>query len=214
MRTQLAALVGSFFGLSLALATSLGGCGSDSSGAGGHGTGGSSGTGGAAGSGGTAFDAASDTSTGGLAGSDAANDGPYTDGWVPKPVADDIQFKTVNPMPQGEQLLFNDWNPMPNTVSSIKPDGTGELELFEAFRVWSLGVSHDASKIAFACADPMQLEHYGLNLGDAIQNTWLYDVASQSASVLSWGNVNDECHSLTPRTTGCTSAAATISWRI
>ena len=35
----------------------------------------------------------------------------------------------------------------------VKSLTASETKLFEAFRVWSLGVSHDASKIAFACAD-------------------------------------------------------------
>jgi Tol biopolymer transport system component len=57
-----------------------------------------------------------------------------------------------------------------------------------------LGASDDGKTLAFACGDPSQEQNYGITLGDAIQHTWLYDVATASASVLSWGNLNDECH--------------------
>jgi hypothetical protein len=163
-------------------------CSSDDGGGGQAGAGGG-GSGGQAGAGGTAGDA----SVGGAAG-DAGGDGPAPDGNVPKPEPSDIGFQATAPVPSGEQLIFNDWSPQPNAVLSIKPDGTGETKLFEAYRVWSMGVSKDVSKIAFACGDPLQKDHYGVEIGDAIQHTWVFDVATQSASVLAWGNINDECH--------------------
>lgn len=129
-------------------------------------------------------------SSGGSGGAAGASGSAGTGG----PSGGDIQYLALNPLPAGEQILFNDWNAQPNTVSSMKPDGSGELGIFQAYRVWAMGVSHDTSRIAFACGDPLQEQHYGLTLGDAIQNTWLYDVATQQASVLSWGNHNDECH--------------------
>ncbi|MFO0568914.1 MAG: hypothetical protein U0263_24870 [Polyangiaceae bacterium] len=171
-------------------------CGSDddggSSNAGGSaGTGGSGGSdaavGGSSGSGGDAGDAASDVTT----------DVPVT-----APTPGDIQFSAVSALPQGEQILFNDWSPQPNALYSMKPDGSGETKVFEAYRIWSLGVSHDTQKIAFACGDPAQSAHYGVDIGDAIQHTWLYDVATQAASVLAYGNLNDECHSFTPKDDG------------
>jgi WD40-like Beta Propeller Repeat len=177
----------------LALIAAATGCGGDDSG----GSAGTTATGGSAGSsgiGGGAGDASSDAGSGGSAGSDAGSDGPVSDGWVPKPEPGDVSFAALAPLPHGEQLIFADWNPIPNTVSSILPDGTGETPIFAAYRVWSLGASHDGTKIAFACGDPLQEQHYGFNLGDAIQNTWLYDVTTESASILSYGNINDECH--------------------
>lgn len=172
----------------------LAGCGSDDSNGSPHsGTGGSGATGGTstggtdAGLGGSST-AGTDSGTGGT----LADSGP--DGFVPEPTSSDIQFSSTNPLPSGEQLLFTDWNASPNKLSSIKPDGTGELEIFRAYRLWALGASHDTNAIAFACGDPLQLEHYGLNLGDAIQNTWLYDSNNQTAKILSYGNINDECH--------------------
>ncbi|HNS98402.1 MAG TPA: hypothetical protein PKL73_15735 [Polyangiaceae bacterium] len=117
---------------------------------------------------------------------------------VPKPTPADIDFKALQPIPSGEFLLFNDWNPSPNMVRAISLDGQSVVDVFRAFRIWSLGVSHDSKRIAFACGDPKQAEHYDITLGDAIQHTWIYDVASQSAEVLAFGNLNDECHTFGP----------------
>lgn len=164
-------------------------CGGDEGGGSPAGTGGVA-TGGAAGAGGSNL---------GGSGGDAASDAPVGDGSVSKPEPADISFKPVGPIPPGEQLLFNDWNAAPNAVLSMKPDGSGETKIFEANRVWSMGVSKDASKIAFACGDPLQKEHYGIEIGDAIQHTWVYDGASQTAAVLAWGNINDECHGWSPK---------------
>ena len=113
---------------------------------------------------------------------------------VPSPTADDIQFAAKNPLPLGEQILFNDWSATPNTLSSMKPDGSSPLVIFTTFRVWSMGASASGDRIAFSCADPKQEEHYGLTIGDAIQNTFLYDAVTQKIDVLAFGNINDECH--------------------
>ncbi len=189
MRLPLGSLVGLCVVLS---AASFAACSSDDSGGspasgGAAGTAGSGGMGAVAGTGG--LDAGVD------AAQDAANDAAFTpDGFVPEPEPGHIDFAAKNPIPSGLTLLFNDWNSNPNRVLSIQPNGTGETEVFQAYRVWSLGASHDGNTVAFACGDPDQLGHYGLTLGDAIQNTWTYDTASQTAKVLSWGNLNDECH--------------------
>ncbi|MFW5740645.1 MAG: TolB family protein, partial [Myxococcota bacterium] len=71
-------------------------------------------------------------------------------------------------------------------------------EVFRAYRVWSMGVSRGNDRIAFACGDPDQAQNYGIQLGDAIQHTWIYDVATQSAQVVAYGNINDECHAFGP----------------
>jgi hypothetical protein len=104
----------------------------------------------------------------------------------------------VNPIPSGDLILFNDWNSSPNSVWAMTPDGMTFTEIFRAFRVWSMGVSNGFDKIAFASADPQQKQHYCLDVGDAIQNTFLYDVSAQSAKLLSHGNINDECHTFAP----------------
>lgn len=109
------------------------------------------------------------------------------------PTPESIQFSAVAPLPAGEQILFNDWNAFPNTVASMRPDGSEEAIVFEAYRVWSMAASPDRSTIAFSSGDPEQEAHYGITFGDAIQHTFLYDVATESASNLTRGRINDEC---------------------
>ncbi len=112
-------------------------------------------------------------------------------GYVPTPA--NIAFAAKGAAPSGEQILFNDWA-IPNEVKSMAPDGSQVVSLFTAFRVWSMGVNHAATKLAFACGDPKQKQHYGTDLGDAIQHTWLYDFATQKVELLAAGNINDECY--------------------
>ncbi|MGZ5968377.1 MAG: hypothetical protein ACXWP4_11970 [Polyangiales bacterium] len=128
---------------------------------------------------------------------DAGGETPVDSGF-PTPTPSDIQFKAQNPLPSGEQIVFNDWNGLPNTLRSMKPDGTSAITVFEVFRVWSAGVSKKGDKIAFACGDPKQKEHYGLEIGDSIQHTWMYDVATQTIEPIAVGNLNDECHEFSP----------------
>jgi hypothetical protein len=115
---------------------------------------------------------------------------------VPTPAA--IQFAAVAAVPAGEQLLFNDWNPSPNTLASMQPDGSGATTIFRAFRVWSVGVARAGDQLAFACGDPTQEADYGITIGDAVQHTWRYDFATQTADVLAYGNLNDECLTFAP----------------
>ncbi len=117
---------------------------------------------------------------------------------IPHTTPDEISYAAVNPLPSGEQLIFNDWNATPNAVFSMKPDGSAVVEVFRGYRVWAMGVSHAVDKIAFSCGDPKQKERYGLEIGDAIQHTWLYDVATQKLAPVSRGNLNDECHQFSP----------------
>jgi hypothetical protein len=160
-----------------------------SGGASGAGTGGAGagGKGGKAGSGGEAGEAGAS----GEAGSAGSGGEPLTE-----PTPESISFQAVNPLPSGEFILFNEWAASPNRVSSIRPDGSEETEIFRAMRVWSMGAQGD--RVAFACGDPQQEAHYGTAIGDAIQHTWLYDGLTQTASVLAWGNINDECHRFSP----------------
>jgi hypothetical protein len=161
--------------------TTTGGSGGQGQGGGGAGAGGATSAGGAGGAGGT-------TSAGGAGGAGA----DYT------PTPGDIQYGAHLPLPAGESILFNDWNSTPNRLLAMKPDGSGVTEIFRAYRLWSLGGTPDGAKVAFACGDPKQKEHYGLDLGDAIQHTWLYDAASQAITLLAKGNINDECHLFGP----------------
>jgi hypothetical protein len=121
---------------------------------------------------------------------------PDTGVYIPTPA--DIKFGAVHPLPSGEQIVFNDWNGDPNAVYSMTPDGKTVTQIFRAYRVWAMGVSRAADRIAFACGDPLQKQHYGITIGDAIQHTFIYDVGTQSASVVAYGNINDECHVFGP----------------
>jgi hypothetical protein len=158
------------------------GCGDDTelgSGGGGPGSGGSPATGG----GGA-------TSTGG---SGAGGGG----GAIYVPTPEDVGFVPLNAVPPGEQILYNDWS-FPDQVKSMAPDGSGATPIFSIYRVWAMTVSRAGDRIAFSCGDPEQEEHYGITLGDAIQHTWLYEMASESITPIAYGNINDECHHFGP----------------
>ncbi|HEY3819241.1 MAG TPA: hypothetical protein VGL81_18860 [Polyangiaceae bacterium] len=146
---------------------------------------------------GGAADASGDVEPGDA--SACAPDGEGLDaGSYPVPTPASIQFAAKAALPSGEQLLFNDWNPSPNTVSSLTPDGATKTPVFAVYRAWSMGVSHDAKSIAFSCGDPDQQADFGLQIGDSIQQTWIYDVASQAIHLVAHGNINDECHTFGP----------------
>jgi len=151
---------------------------------------GAGGAGGTDASGGCGADCMATGGQGGEGG--AGGSGPFI------PTAEDVQFASISPMPLGEWIVFNDWNPQPNEVLMMRSDGSQELTLFEAYRVWSMGVSNDATKIAFSAGDPEQEAHFGVSIGDAIQPTFLYDSVTESATNLTYGNLNDECHRFGP----------------
>jgi len=132
---------------------------------------------------------------GGSGGQGGSAGGGAGEQYVPTP--QDVGFKPLAPVPQGEQILFNDWS-FPDVVRSMAPDGSNAVDVFQIYRVWSMGVSRQSDRLAFACGDPKQEEHYGLTLGDAIQHSWIYDFATESAQVLAYGNINDECHHFAP----------------
>ncbi|MBI5481567.1 MAG: PD40 domain-containing protein [Deltaproteobacteria bacterium] len=122
--------------------------------------------------------------------------------FVPTPA--DIDFAAVHPLPTGEQILFNDWGASPNKLYSMTPDGQTVTEVFVAYRIWSMGVSRARDQIAFSSGYDLdtQNQHYGIpTLGDAIQHTFIYDVASQTAQVVAYGSINDECHMFGPSDT-------------
>ena len=136
----------------------------------------------------------SDGGSGGTGGGGSGGTGGLPE-WIPTPA--DVDFTPLAPVPAGEQILFNDWS-FPDRVLSMAPDGSGAVEIFSIYRVWSMGVSRAGDRLAIACGDPDQEAHYGLTLGDAIQHTWLYDFATQSLELATHGNVNDECHHFAP----------------
>jgi len=179
--------------LAWALSCFLAACGGEDTSSSSTTTGGSGGTSTSATAGsGTGASAGTTTSggTGGAAGGGGAIE------FIPTPA--DIEYGADSPIPKGQSILFNDWNASPNTVSAMSPDGTGAVPIFHAYRVWSMGATTTGERLAFACGDPKQEEHYGLSLGDAIQLTWLYDAATEQISLASHGNLNDECHLFGP----------------
>jgi hypothetical protein len=123
--------------------------------------------------------------------------GPYDGGAYPLPTPTSIQFTAKAALPSGEQIVYNDWGVEPNTVNSLSPSGA-KTEVFDVYRAWSLGVSHDGKSIAFSCGDPDQQADFGLQIGDSIQQTWIYDAASQAIRLVAHGNINDECHTFGP----------------
>ncbi len=113
---------------------------------------------------------------------------------TPQVSADEIGYDARSALPSGQSILFNDWASSPNRVLAMTPDGATVTEVFAAARVWSMGVSHKVDRIAFSAADPNQASHYGVTIGDAVQNTWMYEVATASVELMAGGNLNDECH--------------------
>jgi hypothetical protein len=186
--------------LTLCLAACGGQSSSTSGSAGTGGTGATGGTGGATTSGSSGATGGSGGATagaGGTGGTGGATGGTGGMEYIPTPA--DVGYGADSPIPMGESILYNDWVPQPNTVLAMAPDGSGVKEVFHAYRVWSMGADPDGSRVAFACGDPKQKEHYGLDLGDAIQHTWLYDSATQQIKLLAYGNINDECHLFGPQ---------------
>lgn len=156
---------------------------------------GAGGSGGSAASGGAGGTTAAGGSGGGGAGGSAGGGGGAAE-FIPTP--GDIHYGAHQPLPSGESILFNDWTSAPNRVLAMKPDGSAAGEVFHAYRIWSMGATPSGDRIAFACGDPKQKQHYGLDLGDAIQHSWIYDAATESIALASHGNINDECHVFGP----------------
>lgn len=108
--------------------------------------------------------------------------------------ATDVAIEVTGGLPKEESILVNDWNAQPNVVRALRPDGSGTTEVLRANRVWSMGASKSGDRLAFSVGDPKQEEHFGITIGDAIQQTWLYDADCGSVTPVSTGNLNDECH--------------------
>ncbi len=147
-----------------------------------------------AGAGGTGNTSQGGGGSGGQGGVGAAGGSGGTE-YVPTPA--DIGFTPNSPIPSGEQILYNDWA-IPDSLMSMAPDGSNAIEIFSVFRVWSMGAARGGDMLAFSAGDPNQEEHYGLTLGDAIQHSWLYDFATETISLVAYGNINDECHHFGP----------------
>lgn len=137
---------------------------------------------------------------GGDAGAASEAGEPQVDSGKPAPIPDaaSIQFAAKAKLPAGESIVFNDWGHEPNVVLAMTPDGSKTTAIFQARRIWSMGVSRSGGAIAFSSEDPFTEARYGIQITDAIQQTWIYDDATQSVRFSGVGNVNDECHHWAP----------------
>jgi hypothetical protein len=120
----------------------------------------------------------------------------------PGPV-DDIGLVAGAPLGTGAWVLVNNWAVDPNPVLALRASDLGgpAHSVFTARRVWSFGASDDGSAVVFSSWDAAQEQHFGITLGDAVQNSFLYGTVTQRVRYLGapnthWQNVNDECHSL------------------
>jgi hypothetical protein len=120
----------------------------------------------------------------------------------PGPV-EDLALVTGTPLGSGSWLLMIDWAADPNPMLALSPANFAGAPqtVFTARRIWSFGASDDGSAILFSSWDAAQEQRFGITLGDAIQNSFLYGTQTQRARYLglpgtSWQNVNDECHSM------------------
>jgi len=117
----------------------------------------------------------------------------------PSPAAE-LGLVAGDPLPPGDWLVLNRWD-LPDSVFALSPADLGGAArlVFSANRVWSMGARADGGAIVFSSTDPDQAGDFGLQTGDAVQNTFRYDpatgeVALMAAAGSSWVNVNDECH--------------------
>ncbi len=165
------------------------GCGNgvDSGGGGTH-------AGGAASGGGPSTSSTSSASAGGSGGAGGGGGA----GAFPTPA--DTHYHAVAPLPSGEIIVFNDWNAAPSTLSAVPAAGGSKTNVFSSMLVWSFAIAPTSRRIAFSSGfDPdVQEAHYGTDVGNAIEPTWLYDPTTQKISLVSQGNLNDECHLFGP----------------
>lgn len=113
--------------------------------------------------------------------------------------AEEIQFIAGEPLPSGQWLLASEWAGTPNKVFALDPANLGgpARTVFTANRVWSMGARNDGRAIMFSSNDPMQEARFGVTIGDAIQNSFVFDTSTRTVRLLgdatTWVNVNDEC---------------------
>lgn len=117
-----------------------------------------------------------------------------------EPTAASIDFEALDDLPSGEWLLANEWAGTPNTVFALPVDqlDAAPVTLFAANRVWSMGARADGAAIYFSAWDADQEAHFGVTIGDAIQNSFEYTPATRALRALSWGNLNDDCQMPSP----------------
>ncbi|MCX7959707.1 MAG: hypothetical protein N3B13_11735, partial [Deltaproteobacteria bacterium] len=113
---------------------------------------------------------------------------------IPALTPEIIGFENGEFPKKGSVIFYNNWaSEGKDSIEMISPDMSYKAVRLFANRVWSFGVNKDGSLLVFSTADPYQLERYGLNINDAVQNSWL--ITGNSLPVqISFGPLNDECH--------------------
>jgi hypothetical protein len=128
------------------------------------------------------------------------------DAFPPPLTPEQLGFKAVEAPWTGQVIYFNTWGAGDGTddgkdgIWMIRPEGGPWVARARAFSFWTFGVRSDGT-IAFASADPLKDTHYPdlANLGNAIQNTYLWGPAADAVPTqISFGRVNDECHVFLP----------------
>lgn len=144
-----------------------------------------------------AFDAAFDGSFDAAGDADGAptDAAPSDAGPTPpeRPTPEDIGVVAGIDLPPGDAIVFTNWS-SPNQIRAIDLEGTDLGIVLTASRVWSIGASRGGDRIAFASAPRTHNDAWGLPaVGDAIQYTWIYDLSSRATSLLTFGNLNEDC---------------------
>jgi hypothetical protein len=136
----------------------------------------------------------------GMVATDAAIDAGIPDAQFAAPSAQDISFTGFSQLPQGQWILVTDWRRSPQTLLAISPTSPAATprSIFGVNRFWSFATEADGARMLFAAWDELQTEHYGITMLHSIENTFLYERASQSMRAIAWGNINDECHAFSP----------------
>jgi hypothetical protein len=132
------------------------------------------------------------------------------DAFPPPLTPEQLGFQAVEAPWSGSVIYFNTWGSGDGTDEgkdairmirpNVDPAGSTMGVRARAFSFWTFGIRSDGT-IAFASADPLKDTHYPdlANLGNAIQNTYLWGPAADDVpQQISFGRVNDECHVFLP----------------
>ncbi len=106
-----------------------------------------------------------------------------------------IGFENVSVPQKGSIIFYNNWamGDGKDSIEMISPDGSYKAVRLYAIRIWSFGVNRSGNIVVFSTNDPFQYERYGINVYDAIENTWLLK-DNQPVVQITFGAINDECH--------------------
>lgn len=116
-------------------------------------------------------------------------------GVVPELTPELIGFENKELPQKGSMIFYNNWSmgDGKDSVEMMSPDGSYKAIRLYANRVWSFGVNKTGNIVVFSTNDPFQSERYGINVYDAIENTWLLK-DNEPLKQITYGAINDECH--------------------